>query len=113
MRKPFRKLAVVIGAATVAIVFATAPATAAPTTWTVGPSSPETFSALSTNTVLDLNGIPLICPTATAGGGLFSATGNPAHVGDISSAAFGSASAPAPVRSARSSPSPTPPRPGS
>ncbi len=90
MRNALRKAAVTAAGASAAIALATAPALAAPTTWTVGPNSPETFSALSTNTVLDLNGIPLTCPTATAGGNLFSATGNPAHVGDIASAGFGS-----------------------
>ncbi|MFI1014992.1 hypothetical protein [Streptomyces sp. NPDC020965] len=93
MRKPLGRAALVAIGATAALGLAGGPASAAATTWTVTPASP-TFSALSTNTVLDLNGIPLTCPTATAGGTLFNATGNPGHVGNISSAAFGTAANP-------------------
>ncbi|MQS38744.1 hypothetical protein [Streptomyces katsurahamanus] len=94
MRNPLAKAALTATAAAAALALAGAPALAAPTVWTVGPNSPQTFSALSTNTVLNLNGIPLTCPTATAGGTMFSATGNPGHIANISSAAFGSSANP-------------------
>ncbi|MER6912106.1 hypothetical protein ABT354_10575 [Streptomyces sp. NPDC000594] len=94
MRNPIAKAALALTGATAALALSAAPALAAPTTWTVGPTSPVGFAATSTNTVLSLNGIPVTCPTATAGGSLFNATGNPAHVGNITAAAFGSTARP-------------------
>ncbi|MFI1828819.1 hypothetical protein ACH41E_20560 [Streptomyces sp. NPDC020412] len=94
MRNPLRKAALVVTGAAAAVTLAAGPALAQPTNWTVGPSSPLTFSAVSTNTVLDLNGIPLSCPIATAGGTLSSATGNPAAIGSISPVTFGNAANP-------------------
>ncbi|MFI6638222.1 hypothetical protein [Streptomyces sp. NPDC050504] len=93
MRNAVRKFAVAAGAATVAVVVATTPAMALPSTWTVTPSG-ATFTASSTDTVLEVNGIPLTCPIATAGGSMFSATGNPAIVGNIAPVKFGSATQP-------------------
>ncbi|MFE7133454.1 hypothetical protein ACFVIM_21615 [Streptomyces sp. NPDC057638] len=94
MRHPLRKAALVSVGATAALALASGPATAAPSSWTVGPTSPVTFSASSTNTVLNLNGIPLTCPTASAGGSLFNATGSPGHIGNITSATFGTTANP-------------------
>ncbi|GLF98376.1 hypothetical protein [Streptomyces yaizuensis] len=94
MRNPLAKAALAVTGATAALALSAAPALAAPTTWTVGPTSPVTFSASSTNTVLSLNGIPLTCPTAAAGGSLFNATGNPGHIGNITTASFGSTARP-------------------
>ncbi|MFI6689005.1 hypothetical protein [Streptomyces sp. NPDC050485] len=90
MRNALGKLALVCGAATAAFALATAPAMAAsPTNWVVGPNSPESFTATSTNVVLSINGIDMTCTYADAGGTLQSATGNPAAVGSIDPAHFG------------------------
>ncbi|WP_327321265.1 hypothetical protein OG735_01205 [Streptomyces sp. NBC_01210] len=94
MRNPFRKIAIVSGVMTAATTMAIAPAMASPTHWTVGPNSKVSFSALSLSTVMEVNGIPVTCPTATLSGEMFGAEGNPAHLGDISVAAFGSESEP-------------------
>ncbi|ANW17279.1 hypothetical protein I3J09_03100 [Streptomyces clavuligerus] len=94
MRNSLAKAALAFTGATAALALTAAPALAAPTTWTVGPTSPVTFAASSTNTALTLNNIRVTCPTATAGGTLFSATGNPAHIGNIATAAFGTTARP-------------------
>ncbi|MFG2717776.1 hypothetical protein ACGFW5_05640 [Streptomyces sp. NPDC048416] len=90
MRNALGKLALVCGAATAAFALATAPALAAsPTAWVVGPNSPESFTAVSSDVVLSINGIDMTCTYADAGGALHSATGNPAAVGSIDPAHFG------------------------
>ncbi|MFC5804628.1 hypothetical protein [Streptomyces formicae] len=96
MNRRLKKLAFVAGAATASVALATGTAIADPvnaTNWDVTPA-PTTFSAASTNTVLEVNGIPLTCPIARASGNLFDATGNPGHVGDITAASFGDATNP-------------------
>ncbi|WP_267242054.1 hypothetical protein [Streptomyces sp. PR69] len=93
-KQPLGTLAAVTAAAAAALALAAAPASAAPSEWTVGPGSPTAYTALSTDTVLSVNGFDLACPTADAAGKLFDATGNPAHVGDIDEARFGSDSQP-------------------
>ncbi|WP_240137172.1 hypothetical protein [Streptomyces sp. MUM 178J] len=93
-KQPLGALAAVTAAATAALALAAAPASAAPSEWTVGPASPAAFTALSEDTVLSVNGFQVTCPTAAAAGELFDATGNPAHVGDIAEASFGTESQP-------------------
>ncbi|MFE6037457.1 hypothetical protein [Streptomyces sp. NPDC056452] len=94
MRNTLKKIAVTTGVASAALVLATTQAMAFPaTTWTVSPN-PAPFTAVSTNTVLAVNGIPMTCPTAAASGSAASATGNPAKVADITAASFGTTAAP-------------------
>ncbi|MFD7426053.1 hypothetical protein ACIQM0_17615 [Streptomyces sp. NPDC091387] len=94
MRNTLKKIAVTTGVASAAVVLGAVPSMAlAATTWTVSPN-PAPFTAVSTNTVLSVSGIPLTCPTASAAGSAFSATGNPATVGNITSASFGTTSSP-------------------
>ncbi|MEU3369020.1 hypothetical protein ACFYM2_05785 [Streptomyces sp. NPDC006711] len=95
MRSTLGKIALVCGAASAAFALATAPALAAsPTHWVIGPNSPESFTATSSDVVLSINGIDMTCTYADAGGSLRSATGNPAAVGSINPAHFGSSSEP-------------------
>ena len=90
MRSTFGKVALVCGAATAAFALATAPAMAAsPTNWVIGPNSPESFTATSSNVVLSINGIDMTCTYSDAGGTFQSATGNPAAVGSIDPVHFG------------------------
>ncbi|MFG2404541.1 hypothetical protein ACGFR8_09465 [Streptomyces brevispora] len=94
MRNALKKIAVATGVASVAVVLGATQAMAIPaTTWTVTPN-PAPFTAVSTNTVLSVSGIPLTCPTASASGSAFSATGNPATIGNITSATFGTTASP-------------------
>ncbi|MFD0022602.1 hypothetical protein [Streptomyces sp. NPDC058382] len=94
MRNTLKKIAVATGVAAVAVVLGSTQAMAIPaTTWTVAPN-PAPFTAVSTNTVLSVSGIPLTCPTAGASGSAFSATGNPATVGNITAANFGTSASP-------------------
>ncbi|MFD6276236.1 hypothetical protein ACFWFI_11800 [Streptomyces sp. NPDC060209] len=77
MRRYFRKIALTAGAAlaSVALVAPAATAGIAAPLWTVGPNSPETFSAGSGLVVLSFNGIPTTCPSSAAKGTLASAVG--------------------------------------
>ncbi|HEY9330784.1 MAG TPA: hypothetical protein VIS09_21505 [Streptomyces sp.] len=92
MRNTLKKIAVATGVASAAVVLSATQAMAFPaTTWTVTGGA---FTAVSTNTVLSVNGLPLTCPTAGAAGSATSATGNPATVGSITSATFGTTASP-------------------
>ncbi|MEU9089588.1 hypothetical protein [Streptomyces sp. NPDC048428] len=77
MRNSLRKIAVAVGAAAAAVALAAPAATAgvAAGQWTVGPNSPESFSATAGTVTLTLNSIPMTCTSSAAGGNLQSAAG--------------------------------------
>ncbi|MER7201128.1 hypothetical protein CG723_04840 [Streptomyces sp. CB01635] len=89
MKSPLKKTALVVAAAGAALGLAAAPSSAASTNWAVGPNSPETVTATSSNVLLGVNGIDMTCTYADATAALQSATGNPAQVGTIAPANFG------------------------
>lgn len=90
MRAFIRRMFLLGGAAAVALNIAVTPAMAAPAVWTVGPTTPAVFGANSTDMVFWLGQVPQTCPSLPVKGSLFSATGAPGHVGNITSMVFGS-----------------------
>ncbi|MFI6649340.1 hypothetical protein ACIBI8_17230 [Streptomyces sp. NPDC050529] len=94
MRTFIRRMFLLGGAAAVALNIAVTPAMAAPTSWTVGPTTPAAFGANSTDTVFKLGYIPMTCPVLPVRGSLFSATGSPGYVGKVTSMVFGSSGSP-------------------
>ncbi|MEE4495429.1 hypothetical protein [Streptomyces sp. BE230] len=96
MRNSLRRLAVATGATVAAVVLAAPAATAGATAvWTVGPTSPETFSATATSAVLTLNSIPMTCTGSAAAGTLTSASGTTnVQVGAIAPLTFSGCTSP-------------------
>ncbi|MFD3652994.1 hypothetical protein ACTU45_14470 [Streptomyces sp. 24-1644] len=77
MRNTLKKFAMATGAATAAVALAAPAAIAgvAAPQWTVGPTSPASFSATAGTVTLNLNGIPMTCTSSAAGGNMASAAG--------------------------------------
>ncbi|MFJ3706012.1 MULTISPECIES: hypothetical protein [Streptomyces] len=88
MRRSLKKLATTAGAALASVAFAVPAATAgaADPAWTVGPVSPETFSAVAYDPLFVMSGVPLSCTSSTMRGTLGSASGaENVQVGTITS----------------------------
>ena len=75
------------------VAFLIGPASAAPTTWTIGPSTPQSVTATNSgNIVLTINSIPLTCTASSASATMASTTGNPGNIAKISAISFTSCS---------------------
>lgn len=100
MRGCLRKVAAAVGAAVAAVTFASpaAPAGVTAPAWTVGPSSPETFSALSGAVWIQWGrtaGIPTTCTSSAARGDLTSAPGTvDVQIGTLTSMTWSGCSSP-------------------
>ncbi|MFG2431018.1 hypothetical protein [Streptomyces sp. NPDC048590] len=91
MRRSLKKPAMAAGAVLTSVAFAVPAATAGVTApaWTVGPVSPETFSAVAHDPVFIQSGVPLSCTSSTAKGTLGSATGTvDVRIGTVTSMAW-------------------------
>ncbi|MFB4420287.1 hypothetical protein C5F59_004240 [Streptomyces sp. QL37] len=76
MRRSLRKLATAaVAVAAMALSVPAATASVAAPAWTVGPVSPETFSAVASDPLFVQGGVPLSCTSSTMQGTLGSAAG--------------------------------------